>query len=340
MHIPPEAAQALREKIHEHHWTGGVNSDGYPKVKIEGKSYLASHVLLKMLGREVPPGKVVMHLDNDPKNLDPKNLRIGTQKQNLKQMRDEGRDRPRGVPQEPDVKQAQRIPVLDPTYFPFFKWANARQERYLDPETLSRIYNTDAPAPEWITPEPAPMRPVPEAYTADRSRIGQVQPTAGLDPAVQARVNILARAQNMPPEVAHTLLSRSVPQGVSYQDHLGTLLTQQGLPFRKGDWQENIRAKNLASAAPQQAIIDVPPPAPKPPTPPPVQAAPNVPPPAPTPAPAPTPTTQVGKLQVPVAPPRPKPMGPPTPLRPVMPLTAPRVKMAALFAFLDPDYAW
>lgn len=440
MHIPPEAAQALREKIHEHHWTGGVNSDGYPKVKIEGKSYLASHVLLKMLGREVPPGKVVMHLDNDPKNLDPKNLRIGTQKQNLKQMRDEGRDRPRGVPQEPDVKQAstdmrepeirdflgrvrddarerglrifavadspaggasitvgqqhssavrnarrahtrwekrmghdpehdwskekmamyqddvnawdviralrshvkqaQLIPVLDPTYFPFFKWANVRQERYIDAETLSRIYNTEAPAVEWHTPAPAPTRPVPEAYTADRSRIGQVQPTAGLDPVVQARVNILARAQNMPPEVAHTLLSRSVPQGMSYQDHLGTLLTQQGLPFRKGDWQENIRAKNLASAAPQQAIIDAPPPAPKPPTPPPVQAAPNVPPPAPTPAPAPTPTTQVGKLQVPVAPPRPKPMGPPTPLRPVMPLTAPRVKMAALFAFLDPDYAW
>lgn len=451
MHVPTEAAEALREKLKDHIWTGGTNSDGYPKVKIEGKSYLASHVLLKLLGREVPEGKVVMHLDNNPKNLDPKNLRIGTQRQNLKQMRDEGRDRPRGVPQEPDVKsasepmreaeirdflgrvrdeakernlrmfavadsphggasitlggdqshavrnarqahtrwerrmghdphhdwstehtekkamyefngnawdvvralrshdvkQAQLIPVLDPTYFPFFKWANVRQERYIDAETLSRIYNTEAPAREWNTPAPAPVRPVPEAYTADRSRIGQVQPTAGLDPAVQARVNILARAQNMPPEVAHTLLSRSVPQGMSYQDHLGTLLTQQGLPFRKGDWQESIRAKNLASAAPQQAIIDVPPPAapPKPAVPQtPVAAAPA--PTAPTPA-APTAPRPQRPAPAPLhanvlsefGPPRPRPMGPPAAPRPATPMLG-RLKTASLIAWLDPAFLY
>lgn len=107
MHIPSEAAEALRDKIDESgRWTASTNSDGYPKVKIEGKSHLASHVLLQLEGRPVPEGKVVLHKDNDPKNLELKNMSIGTQQQNLKQMRDEGRDRPRGVPQEPDVKTA------------------------------------------------------------------------------------------------------------------------------------------------------------------------------------------------------------------------------------------
>jgi len=43
---------------------------------------------------------------DDPSNIALSNLRVGTQKQNLKLMRDQGRDRPRGVDQEPDVKKA------------------------------------------------------------------------------------------------------------------------------------------------------------------------------------------------------------------------------------------
>jgi len=86
-------------------WTGSVNSDGYPKIKDHGKLRLASHVALELQGRKAPTaGQVVMHRDNDPKNMDPANMRVGTQKQNLKTMRDQGRDRPRGVDQEPDVK--------------------------------------------------------------------------------------------------------------------------------------------------------------------------------------------------------------------------------------------
>lgn len=88
-------------------WTGSVNSDGYPKIKDHGKLRLASHVALELAGRKAPGAdQVVMHRDNDPKNMDPGNMRVGTQRQNLKTMRDQGRDRPRGVAQEPDVKIA------------------------------------------------------------------------------------------------------------------------------------------------------------------------------------------------------------------------------------------
>jgi hypothetical protein len=88
-------------------WDGAVNTDGYPKIKDNGKLRLASHVALELAGRKAPMnGQVVMHKNNDLKDLSPSNLRVGTQKQNLKHMRDEGRDRPRGVPQEPDVKKA------------------------------------------------------------------------------------------------------------------------------------------------------------------------------------------------------------------------------------------
>lgn len=90
-------------------WTAAVNTDGYPKMKDGGKLRLASHVSLELVGRKVPAGKVVMHRDNNPANIAPSNLEVGTQPENLKHMRDEGRDRPRGVSQEPDVKQASAL---------------------------------------------------------------------------------------------------------------------------------------------------------------------------------------------------------------------------------------
>lgn len=88
-------------------WTASTNSDGYPKMKDGPKLRLASHISLELAGRKAPSKKqVVMHGNNDPLDVNPMNLRVSTQKANLKQMRDEGRDRPRGVDQEPDVKQA------------------------------------------------------------------------------------------------------------------------------------------------------------------------------------------------------------------------------------------
>lgn len=96
-------------------WTAAVNTDGYPKMKDDGKLRLASHISLELAGRKAPAaGKVVLHKNNDPKDVNPANLSVSTQKANLKQMRDQGRDRPRGVPQEPDVKSASVREPLPP----------------------------------------------------------------------------------------------------------------------------------------------------------------------------------------------------------------------------------
>ncbi len=95
-------------------WKAAVNSDGYPKLKDNGKLRLASHVSLELAGRSAPPaGKVVLHKNNNISDVHPGNLAVSTQKANLKQMRDEGRDRPRGVDQEPDVKQASFVSFAD-----------------------------------------------------------------------------------------------------------------------------------------------------------------------------------------------------------------------------------
>lgn len=102
--------ERFQEKMDGSRWTGSTNNIGYPKMKVDGEMVLGSHVALRLAGRKVPTGgpaggKIVMHKDNNKLNLSPSNLAVGTHKANLKQMRDEGRDRPRGVHQEPDEKQ-------------------------------------------------------------------------------------------------------------------------------------------------------------------------------------------------------------------------------------------
>lgn len=103
--------ERFQEKLQGSRWTGSTNNIGYPKMKVDGEMVLGSHVALRLAGRKVPTGgpaggKIVMHKDNNKLNLSPSNLAVGTHKANLKQMRDEGRDRPRGVHQEPDEKVA------------------------------------------------------------------------------------------------------------------------------------------------------------------------------------------------------------------------------------------
>ncbi len=109
--MEPDLRSRFSDKIEKRDgkwvWKAAVNTDGYPKLKDNGKLRLASHVSLELSGRSAPAkGKVVLHKNNDISDVNPANLSVSTQKANLKQMRDQGRDRPRGVDQEPDVKQA------------------------------------------------------------------------------------------------------------------------------------------------------------------------------------------------------------------------------------------
>ncbi len=93
--LVPELAQKLaeaplmariREKIHDGKWTGAKNSDGYPCVKVDGKTELVSRVLKKP-----SPGSVVSHKDNNPAHVSANNLKSTDQGSNLQKMHDEGR---------------------------------------------------------------------------------------------------------------------------------------------------------------------------------------------------------------------------------------------------------
>lgn len=110
--------EAFEEKVEKKDgkwiWKGSVNSDGYPKMRDGKDIVLASHVSLKLnKGQEVPKDKVAIHGDDNPKNISPSNLTVGTQKQNLQEMEDKGRWVPRGPNKEEktanEVEQLRRI---------------------------------------------------------------------------------------------------------------------------------------------------------------------------------------------------------------------------------------
>jgi hypothetical protein len=102
--------EAFDEKIEQRGgktlWTGSLNSDGYPKMRDGDNIELASRVALRLAGRKVPEGMVVMHKDNNPRNLSLSNLEVGTQKENMQQMEDDGRWRPRGPNKSDEKKEA------------------------------------------------------------------------------------------------------------------------------------------------------------------------------------------------------------------------------------------
>lgn len=95
--------EAFDEKVDDKgKWTGGLNSEGYPKMRDGKKIRLASHVSLELAGRgPAPSNKVVAHKDDNPLNVSASNLEIITQKHNLQDCEDRGRWRPRG-PNKPD----------------------------------------------------------------------------------------------------------------------------------------------------------------------------------------------------------------------------------------------
>jgi hypothetical protein len=320
VHVSPEAAEALKSKLEKNRWTAGVNSDGYPKVKIDGVSYLASHVLLHLLGRPVPKGKVVMHLDNDPLNLDPKNLRIGTQQQNLKQMRDEGRDRPRGVPQEPDAKQAHVRWERRAGHHPPHDWPTERTEK-------KAMYEFSEDARDAAHS----LRGYAKRAALDPLDVSKLEDfwQNRTSPYARAAAARLGEVRGMTPRQAFEVMHLDAQaHGAPFQEHIGTLLAKDKVQLpstllrtpvplsdipltpKMQNWQDRLRQQNAQMQAPANAVIDVPTPAPRP-------AAPAPAPPVPA---APRPLAQSTV-------PRPKPI---SGLRPVA-AAVPRLKIANLY---------
>jgi hypothetical protein len=73
-------------------WTGHRDKKGYGKFSIGRKSYLAHRAAYEMAtGILIPDGKVVMHKNDNPPDVNPDHLQVGTTQENTADMINKGR---------------------------------------------------------------------------------------------------------------------------------------------------------------------------------------------------------------------------------------------------------
>lgn len=73
-----------------HYWLG-AKVKGYGVLNVGKRREAAHHYALILAGVEVPPGAVVLHTCDTPACVNPAHLRVGTQRENLADMRQKGR---------------------------------------------------------------------------------------------------------------------------------------------------------------------------------------------------------------------------------------------------------
>lgn len=59
---------------------------------LNGKLIMAHHAAWYLSGRQIPPGKILMHTCDNPLCVNPDHLRIGTRQENVQDMLDKGRE--------------------------------------------------------------------------------------------------------------------------------------------------------------------------------------------------------------------------------------------------------
>lgn len=71
-------------------WEGYTNSDGYGQLSVEGKTTGAHRIAVRAVGHD-PTDKVVRHTCHNPSCVNPQHLELGTQRKNVQDMVDAGR---------------------------------------------------------------------------------------------------------------------------------------------------------------------------------------------------------------------------------------------------------
>ena len=69
------------------------NSDGYPRIRRNGKSQYLSRFLYEQKNGPIPEGLVMRHKCDNPACVNPDHLEVGTQYDNIQDMKKRGRER-------------------------------------------------------------------------------------------------------------------------------------------------------------------------------------------------------------------------------------------------------
>jgi hypothetical protein len=72
-------------------WKGGKDKDGYGKITLNYKSKRAHRVSYELFKGDIPPGKLVLHLCDNPSCVNPNHLRLGTTIDNVNDRENKGR---------------------------------------------------------------------------------------------------------------------------------------------------------------------------------------------------------------------------------------------------------
>lgn len=72
-------------------WPGEVNNKGYPRMWVEGRRMSGHRAVYELFKGPLGPGQVVMHECDTPRCINPDHLILGTQLENLADMRAKGR---------------------------------------------------------------------------------------------------------------------------------------------------------------------------------------------------------------------------------------------------------
>ena len=72
-------------------WTASLNQKGYGNFKLNGSPYLTHRVSYEIHKGAIPKGLVVRHQCDNPKCVNPAHLELGSQKDNVRDRQDRGR---------------------------------------------------------------------------------------------------------------------------------------------------------------------------------------------------------------------------------------------------------
>lgn len=74
-------------------WTGKIRKDGYGVICINYKEHRVHRIVFKILGKVIDKENIVLHKCDNPRCVNPKHLKIGTQAENLQDMRNKLRNK-------------------------------------------------------------------------------------------------------------------------------------------------------------------------------------------------------------------------------------------------------